>query len=44
MDVHMGVVAERFGNPLGISQMTYQELRYWYSWAKAYNEAEKREA
>jgi hypothetical protein len=37
----MGAVAERFGNPSGVSGMTYQELKFWHSWAKAYFDAEK---
>ena len=39
----MGPIAERFGNPAGISGMSYQEIRYWYGWCKAYQEAEKEE-
>jgi len=42
MDVRMGPGAERFKNPAGVADMTYQELRYWYNWCKAYYEAEKR--
>jgi len=39
----MGPVAERFGDPKGVSAMTYQELRYWYGWHKAYADAEREE-
>jgi len=39
----MGPVAERFGDPKGVSAMTYQELRYWYGWHKTYEKAEREE-
>jgi hypothetical protein len=42
IDIRMGPIAERFGNPSGVSKMTYQEIRYWHSWCKAYHDAEQK--
>jgi len=41
IDVRMGPIAERFKNPAGVAEMRYQELRYWYNWAKAFFDNDK---